>query len=201
MPISNNIVRTAELIEKQLPSLVSDNRLRHILGVMSTADELARRFDVDPDGARLAAVAHDMDRDRDPRSLLAVVDEWDVPITTLERTLPKLIHGPVSAERLRREYGIREETILEAVRHHTLGHPVFAEQTDPIGLLLYVADFCEPGRARHVGHRDRRGILDRDTLGEMVTGIIDLARVVFGGLEEPTERLYARLNGAEWNER
>lgn len=200
MPTSNSIARTIELIEQRLPALVTETRLRHIRGVVSTADELARRFGVEAAPVRLAAVAHDMDRDRSAQDLLDRVAEWGIPITPRERDLPKLIHGAVSAERLKREYGIRDGTILESVRHHTLGHPVFAEQVEPIGLILYVADFCEPGRTNHFDRLERLGILDLRTLGKMVKEIIDLSRSVFGGLEEPTERLYARLNGGR-NER
>jgi len=53
-----------------------------------------------------------------------------------------LLHGPVAAERLRRE-GVEDEELLRAVAFHTLGDPGF----DDLGLALFCADFLEPGRS------------------------------------------------------
>jgi predicted HD superfamily hydrolase involved in NAD metabolism len=59
-----------------------------------------------------------------------------------ERQSPKLLHGPVAAELARRELGIDDEEVLEAVRAHTTGSPGMG----PLALVLYVADKIEPAR-------------------------------------------------------
>lgn len=52
---------------------------------------------------------------------------------------PALWHGPAAAERLA---GHADESLLTAIRYHTLGHP----RLDSLGRALYLADFLEPGR-------------------------------------------------------
>lgn len=198
MSTSSDINRIIDQIEIRLPLVVTPSRFTHIQGVVATALDLAQRFQVDEDRVRLAAIAHDMERDRTDAILLAYAADWRVPLSAYERRVPKLAHGPVAAARLYREYGVVDTAVLDAVRHHTLGHPVFLDQPDPIGLVLYVADFCEPGRKRPFPVL-RAEILSLNGLEEMTSTIIRESRQLFGPLEEPTERLYARLNGDNSN--
>src|SRR5918997_348632 len=72
------------------------------------------------------------------------------PLAALGETLrpdpegqsPKLLHGPVAAELARRELGVGDEGVLEAVRVHTTATPGM----EPLALTLYVADKIEPAR-------------------------------------------------------
>jgi HD superfamily phosphohydrolase YqeK len=52
---------------------------------------------------------------------------------------PALLHGPAAARRLAAE---ADESLLTAIRCHTVGHP----ELDRMGRALYLADFLEPGR-------------------------------------------------------
>ncbi|MFN2571169.1 MAG: HD domain-containing protein [Gemmatimonadales bacterium] len=52
-----------------------------------------------------------------------------------------LSHGPAAADRAARD-GERDQSVLDAVRHHTVG----SAQWDEAGRMLYLADFLEPGR-------------------------------------------------------
>jgi predicted HD superfamily hydrolase involved in NAD metabolism len=54
-----------------------------------------------------------------------------------------VLHGPIAAAFLEREFGIDDEEIADAIRYHTTGRP-------GMGLLEQVvclADAVEPGRA------------------------------------------------------
>lgn len=161
---------------------------------MTTAAALAERFAVDRDRVRLAAIAHDMDRDRSAAYLLGVVSDWEIPVTLFERKTPNLLHGPVAAQRLRREFRLDDRGILYAVRHHTLGHPILADRTDPLGLILYIADYCEPGRSKP-GKATRHAILEVDNVFLMAQRVVESSQQVFGRLDDSTARLYARLDG------
>ena len=90
-----------------------------------------------------------------------------------------LLHGPAAAVRLARE-GIDDTEILDAVCHHTLGHP----KLGPAGLALYAADFLEPGRhlrnawrtelrARMPGDRDA---VVREILGARIIHLVEAQR-------------------------
>jgi predicted HD superfamily hydrolase involved in NAD metabolism len=199
MNTSSDTIRIIKTIEARLPQLVTPRRLQHIRGVIAVALGLARRFNLDSNRIHLAAVAHDMDRERPAAVQLALVADWSVPLTSFERSCLKVIHGAVSAERLRRCFSLDDTEILDAVRHHTLGDPVLARQITPVGLVLYIADFCDPGRGKP-DQAVRRSILDLESIPQMAMRTIETARALYGPLEEATERLYARLSGEMYDD-
>jgi predicted HD superfamily hydrolase involved in NAD metabolism len=123
-------------------SKLSEGRFAHTLRVADTAADLARVHGLDEDRARLSALIHDAAREIGPGEFLRLAEEWDVPVGEPERQSPKLLHGPVAAELARRELGVEDEDILEAVRAHTTGKPGMG----PLALALYVADKIEPAR-------------------------------------------------------
>src|SRR5215210_2086356 len=104
-------------------SKLSEGRFAHTLRVADTAADLARVHDLDEDRARLSALIHDAARETEPEEFLRLAREWNLPVGDPERQSPKLLHGPVAAELARRELGVEDEEILEAVRAHTTGKP------------------------------------------------------------------------------
>ena len=123
-------------------SRLSEGRYGHTMRVADTAADLARAHDLDEDRARLSALIHDAARETAPEEFLRLAREWNLPTGEPERQSPKLLHGPVAAELARRELGIEDEEILEAVRAHTTGKPGM----EALALALYVADKIEPAR-------------------------------------------------------
>jgi predicted HD superfamily hydrolase involved in NAD metabolism len=123
-------------------SRLSERRYGHTLRVADTAVNLARVHGLDGDRTRLAALLHDAARETGAEEFLRLADEWDLPVGEPERQSPKLLHGPVAAELARRELGIDDGEVLEAVRAHTTGKP----RMGPLALVLYVADKIEPAR-------------------------------------------------------
>ena len=123
-------------------SRLSKERYEHTLRVADTAEDLALAHDLDADMARLAALLHDAAREMDPEVFLNLANKWRLQVEDLERQSPKLLHGPVAAELARREFGMDNEEVLQAVRAHTTGRPGMG----PLALVLYVADKIEPAR-------------------------------------------------------
>jgi predicted HD superfamily hydrolase involved in NAD metabolism len=123
-------------------SRLSEKRYGHTLRVADTAEDLARVHGLDTGRSRLAALLHDAARETGPDEFLRLAAEWELPVGEPERQSPKLLHGPVAAELARRELGVDDEEVLEAVRAHTTGKPLM----EPLALALYVADKIEPAR-------------------------------------------------------
>ncbi len=123
-------------------SRLSEGRYGHTLRVADTAGDLARVHGLDEYRLRLAALLHDAARETGPEEFLRLANEWNLPVGEPERQSPKLLHGPVAAELAKRELGIGDEEILEAIRAHTTGKPLM----EPLALALYVADKIEPAR-------------------------------------------------------
>lgn len=136
-------------------SRLSGKRYAHVLGVADTAERLARIHDLPPRKTRLAALLHDAARESGPEELVSAAREYGIEGLTDER--PMLLHGPVAAEVARRELGIEDPEVLEAVRVHTTG----ARGIGPLSLAVYVADKIEPGRDYPSVER-LRGLAERD---------------------------------------
>ena len=138
---------------------LSAKRYGHTLRVANTAEDLARAHGLDPDRARLAGLLHDAARELPSEEFLDLAEDLDLPVGEPERESPKLLHGPVAAGLARRELGVEDEVVLEAIRDHTTGRPGMA----PLSLVLYVADKIEPARdypsvenLRRLARRDLR---------------------------------------------
>ena len=137
--ITNTLLEKADALAR---SRLSEKRYGHTLRVADTTEDLARVHGIDTDRARLAALLHDAARETRPDEFLRLADQWELPIGGPERQSPKLLHGPVAAKLARRELGVDDEEVLEAVRAHTTGKPLMG----PLALALYVADKIEPAR-------------------------------------------------------
>ena len=95
----------------------------HVQQVRATARELAAPLDLDPALVDLAASAHDIARVVKGPRLLAEARRRGIRIDRVESALPVLLHGPVGAERLRRDLGVTEPQVLEAVHWHSTAAP------------------------------------------------------------------------------
>lgn len=113
---------------------------------------------VDPDTAALAGLVHDWGRgEGDDGAMLRAAARLGVAVGRAARRRPvALLHAPVGAEGLRRA-GLESGEVLRAVALHTAG----AAGMGNLELLVYTADYCEPGRT-HPGAADVRALLDRD---------------------------------------
>ena len=154
---TNTLLERAEALAR---SRLSEGRYEHTLRVADTAEDLALVHDLDTDRARLAALLHDAAREMGPEEFLNLADKWQLQVEDPERESPKLLHGPVAAELAKRELGVDDEEVLEAVRTHTTGRPGMG----PLALVLYVADKIEPardypsvGRLRRLAGEDLNG--------------------------------------------
>jgi len=136
---THTAIENAEALAR---SRLSEGRYGHTMRVADTAADLARVHGLDEDRTRLSALIHDAARETGPEEFLRLAQEWELPVGEPERQSPKLLHGPVAAELARRELGVEDEEILEAVRAHTTGKPGMG----PLALALYVADKIEPAR-------------------------------------------------------
>jgi predicted HD superfamily hydrolase involved in NAD metabolism len=155
--------KTHSLLERAdafVRSRLSKVRYEHTLRVADIAEDLALAHDLDADRARLAALLHDAAREMGPEEFLNLADKWHLQVGDPERLSPKLLHGPVAADLAKRELGIDDEEILEAVRAHTTGRSGMG----PLALVLYVADKIEPardypsvGRLRTLARLDLKG--------------------------------------------
>ncbi len=86
-----------------------------------------------------------------PSKLITIARIYNIPITQIELAAPILLHGMISAEFLKRKYGIDEE-IYEAIYYHTSGY----EYMGDIGRILVISDSAGDDREYRGGVKKLR---------------------------------------------
>lgn len=121
---------------------VPQPRIRHILGVEQMAADLAVAHHLNGRQAAEAGLLHDLAKYFSGDRLLEMARAEGLEIDPILQGHPHLLHADVSAIVARDRFGIRDETILEAIRNHTLGKP----NMDALSCVVFLADSLEPGR-------------------------------------------------------
>jgi HD superfamily phosphohydrolase YqeK len=117
-------------------AMVSEKRRAHIGRVVELLASWAAAMQLPEDEASrwmAAGWLHDALRDAPEEMLRALSGDGTRPV--------QLLHGPAAAVRSEQD-GERRQEVLDAIRHHTIGHAGW----NRTGRALYMADFLEPGR-------------------------------------------------------
>jgi nicotinate-nucleotide adenylyltransferase len=134
---------------KRLKAMLKPGRYEHTLNVAALADALARRHGQDARRARVAALLHDAGRSLAPPLMAEYARKrrLKVPARDLTAALePMLLHAHISEDMARRDFGVEDESVLSAIRKHTLGD----RRMTALDKVVYVADACSADR-RHPG--------------------------------------------------
>ena len=123
-------------IEKNL----SEKRREHVYGVVETAVKLAEKYGCDIEKAREAALYHDMFRSTPVEVLNMYVRQLELDPVLLDNA--NLAHGPIAAIIMKRDYGVTDPDLINAVRYHTTGRAGMST----LEKIIYLADAIEPGR-------------------------------------------------------
>lgn len=150
--MTNGIPLTLQQAEEWAATRISEKRLKHVRGVVSVADELARKHGCDVFQAKIAAWLHDACKEVKDKELILRAIELGVPVDAHQRAHGHLLHGPVAAATVKQELGIVNEDVLAAISEHTLGNVPMC----PLSEVVYLADCLEESRPADF----RRPILD-----------------------------------------
>lgn len=124
-------------VKKRLP----ENRYIHVIGVMATATELAKRFGVPESKAQVAAILHDVAKFSDREWMKSIIIKENMDPLLLEYHA-ELWHAPVGAYLASYEFGVKDEDVLNAIRYHTTGRAGMSD----LEKIIYIADLIEPNR-------------------------------------------------------
>ena len=159
---------------RRLRPLLQEWRLAHAERVALLARDLAVRWQLDADKAYAAGLLHDVARDLPAQELTVLAAKMNIDIGPEESAYPVILHAPVGAVLLARDWGIDDPQILGAVRTHTIAEPGM----DGLSQVLYLADLTEPGRHPFSGREELRLLMDQDLTAAMVSALkSDFARL------------------------
>jgi len=137
--IAKQVAAVRAEMEKRPRGLVA-----HVERVLAEAEDLGRRWDLDPGRIALAVWGHDLFRSYRPGEQLRLAREAGVPIGEVDEASPVILHGPIAAVVLREIFAVRDDEALEAVRTHTVGMarmPLLAK-------VILLADKVEPRKRK-----------------------------------------------------
>lgn len=130
-----------EMVVK-LKNTLTHNRFVHSLGVENCSLEMAKRYDADLRICGIAGLLHDCARDFSQNELLELAKKYPGEIPEDCMSIPILMHSFAGAIIAKEEYGVIDERILEAIRHHTLGSQDMSKESK----IVCLADYIEPNR-------------------------------------------------------
>jgi len=163
-------------------------RVEHSLSTAEFCRKLSDLLGIEPERGFIAGLGHDNAREL-PASRIFAFADGDPSVTDLERGKAVLLHGRAGAVMLRERFGVLDEGILDAVRHHTLGRPGMGS----VGKVLFVADYLEPLR-KFIDDDFRIAVLGLP-LDEMVCAVIEHSRKREKTLAPITRAMYDELKG------
>ena len=129
-----------EETRKRILEELTEKRRVHTMGVLETALSMADRFGADPAKVDTAVICHDMYRGKDIAELDALIDE--LGIEARYKGNANLSHSKIAAAVMKRDLGITDEDILDAVSYHTTGRAGMSL----LEKIVFLADAIEEGR-------------------------------------------------------
>lgn len=135
---------TREELIKAVSGQMPEKRWKHTEGVMQSSVELAKRYGADPKKADLAALLHDVAKYWPIEKQENVICENKESGLSQELLAydKQLLHAEVGAFVARRDYGIEDHEVLDAIRYHTSGR----KGMSLLEKVVCLADYIEPGR-------------------------------------------------------
>ncbi len=115
-------------------------RFIHIMGVYNLATKLANKYGVDVYKAQIAALVHDFYKYETVDEMEEMIE--DDFIIEKYKNNQSLYHAYASGQALRKELGIMDEEIYNAVIHHVYGSMNMSKLEE----IILIADYCEENR-------------------------------------------------------
>ena len=137
---------TFKEIQQCIEQVVRKKRMKHILGVVEAAEELAILYGVDIEKARYAALLHDCCKEypltKQRRLAREDYARQGLPVDEELLSYDALLHGLAGAVESMDEYGVDDPEVLEAIRVHTTGKV----DMSTLDKIIFIADYIEVGR-------------------------------------------------------
>lgn len=131
--------KIVEYLEEHIPAA----RVKHILGVVKTSEELSNFYGADCKKARLSAYIHDAAKYTKGHEAISFLEQRGFILSEEDRAMPSLLHGLVGAVIGREVMGIDNDEVFDAARYHTTGR----ENMTLLEKIIFIADYIEPSRS------------------------------------------------------
>lgn len=161
-----NLKKTAKLIKKETKLSVKKSRYEHSKRVAKMCVQLCKKFNLDAKKGYLIGIAHDLCKDLPADQMILTAAKDGNPITDYDNRRPVLLHGRAAAVRMKEDFGIMDEQLLEAVAVHTSGKIGMNDYSK----ILLISDKAEPGRK--FSTKEYRKVLFSLSLDDMLAKVL-----------------------------
>jgi len=127
---------------------LSDKRFNHSAGVAQVAGRIAHKCGCDVFLAELGGWLHDCCKEVKDKNLVAMAQDFNLPLDPILKKHGHLLHGPVGAEVSKRELSLGHEELYNAIAEHTLG----AVPMTQLSKVVFLADCLEESRPKSYTH-------------------------------------------------
>ncbi len=126
----------------ELQKRLKKSRFEHTLSVRDTAIKIAKACNEDEYKCEIAALFHDYAKNLSHLELTEYIKKYELNLDDVVLSNLYLAHGMVASDIAKRNYGIVDDEILEAIWYHTIGR----ENMSKIAKIIYISDYIEPTR-------------------------------------------------------
>ena len=130
-----------------LRHMMNPRRFQHTLGVRKEAVRLAAIHGVPILRSALAGILHDCAKGMSPQEMARIARENHLVDDENMLSSGAMLHGPVGAWLANKQFGVKDEEVLNAIRSHTIGRPGMTKME----LCVFVADATEENREDYEG--------------------------------------------------
>ena len=130
-----------EWLRERAHSMLSPQKVPHVIGCEYEALRLATHWNVDLDDAREAAILHDITKRFNVKENLRILEDRGVDVGKLGFAEEKLLHSKSGAALARDVFGISDR-VADAIMWHTTGRA----HMSALEKVIYLADYIEPTR-------------------------------------------------------
>ena len=178
----------------RLRKALTDKRLVHSLLVAWTARQLAEKHGLNPEQAELAGLLHDCAKCLPLSQQQSIAREHRLLLDKETLQSESILHGYAGAALAESEYGVKDVSVLAAIRCHTTGKVGML----PLDMAVYLADKIEPSRRSYPALEEVRTMAETDLLAATIRSLRSTLDYVAqrGGTTHPATR-----RALEWLER
>lgn len=175
----------------QLFEALNPHRFAHSLSVALTSAQLAFRFGLDAVRAEEAGLLHDCAKCFSLSEMQKISRKHHLTDDQDFLSSASLLHSIVGAWTARREYGMEDPEVLEAIMYHNTG----CAGMSPLAMCVCLADFIEPNRELFPGLEEVRRLSEVSLEKALLLSLECVAAHVKSG----GKQLHPRTLGAiEW---
>ncbi len=133
VPFTGDIQKDAETLMQQNGK---PKTFEHMLSVAEVSVSLAKRFKLNEEKCRLAAVLHDVSAVMRPSDMLKYVKACGQAVCEAEERFPFLLHQRLSRNIAESYFSVIDLDVLSAVECHT----TLKREASPYDMILFIAD-------------------------------------------------------------